>query len=213
MATYLLPTACALAALGDWQKWGTGYFSQAATLIGGPVLGFAITAAAGIMNLSILNSAMLTTTRMPSAMAQDGYLSPPLARIHPKFGTPGISILLSGVIYCLLAGLRVTELIPVYIWLRIATSVLTVLSAWRLRKTRPDLPRAFRIPWKGAGLAYSVVAPLVISAVALIVPIFSKAEADRFSSHWGPVTLLLGPLAYLVFRRKKAAQLIQSSTL
>src|SRR5438552_10848364 len=32
MATYLLPTACALAALGDWQKWGTGYFSQAATL-------------------------------------------------------------------------------------------------------------------------------------------------------------------------------------
>jgi len=213
MATYLLPTACALAALGDWQKWGTGYFSQAATLIGGPVLGFAITAAAGVMNLSILNSAMLTTTRMPSAMAQDGYLWPPLAHLHPKCGTPWISILLSGVIYCLLAGLRVTELIPVYIWLRIATSVLTVLSAWRLRKTRPDLPRAFRIPWKSAGLAYSVIAPLVISAVALIVPIFSKAEADRFSSHWGPVTLLLGPLAYLLFRRKKAGQLIQSSTL
>ena len=30
MATYLLPTACALAALGDWEKWSTGYFSQAA---------------------------------------------------------------------------------------------------------------------------------------------------------------------------------------
>jgi hypothetical protein len=58
-----------------------------------------------------------------------------------------------------------------------------------------------------------VIAPLVISAVALIVPIFSKAEADRFSSHWGPVTLLLGPLAYLLFRRKKAGQLIQSNTL
>src|SRR5437763_15551960 len=101
MATYLLPTACALAALGDWQKWGTGYFSQAATLIGGPVLGFAITAAAGVMNLSILNSAMLTTTRMPSAMAQDGYLSPPPARLHPKFGTPLISIPLSAIIHSL----------------------------------------------------------------------------------------------------------------
>src|SRR5207237_4777521 len=137
MATYLLPTACALAALGDWQKWGTRYFSQAATLIGGPALGFVITAAAGVMNLSILNSAMLTTTRMPSAMAQDGYLSPQLARIHPKFGTPWISILLSGLIYCLLAGLRVTELIPVYIWFRVVTYVMTLLSAKLFRTGSP----------------------------------------------------------------------------
>src|SRR5207244_2260325 len=56
IATYVLPTACSLAAVGDWQKWGTGYFSQAATLIGGPALGSAITAAAGVMNLSLLNS-------------------------------------------------------------------------------------------------------------------------------------------------------------
>ena len=213
MATYLLPTACALAALGDWQNWGTGYFSQAATLIGGPALGFAITAAAGVMNLSILNSAMLTTTRMPSAMAQDGYLTPVLAQMHPRFGTPWISILLSAFIYCLLAGLKVTELIPIYIWLRIATSVLTVLSAWRLRRTRSDLPRAFRIPWSNLGLAYAVIAPLVISGAALIIPMFSHAEADKFSSRWGPVVLVFGPFAYLLFRRKKAAQEIQSSTL
>src|SRR5215467_8813298 len=141
MATYLLPTACALAALGDWEKWTTGYFSQAAAVIGGPKLGFAITAAAAVMNLSILNSTMLTTTRMPSAMAQDGYLAPVLARVHSRFGTPWFAILLSAFVYCLLAGLRVTELIPVYIWLRIGTSVLTVLSAWKLRTKRPDLPR------------------------------------------------------------------------
>jgi amino acid transporter len=204
MATYLLPTACALAALGDWQEWTTGYFSQAATLIGGPALGFAITAAAAVMNLSILNSTVLTTTRMPAAMAQDGYLTPVLARIHPRFGTPWIAILLSALIYCLLAGLRVTELIPVYIWLRIGTSVLTVLSAWRLRHTRPDLPRAFRIPGSRTGLAYAVIAPLIISAAALIIPMFSSAEADKFSSRWGPVVLAVGPLAYLLFRRRSS---------
>src|SRR5229473_4059233 len=107
MATYLLPTACALAALGDWEKWGTGYFSQTATLIGGPALAFAMTAAAAVMNLSILNSTILTTTRMPSSMAEDGYLSPVLAWVHPKFGTPWIAILLSAVIYCLLAWFNV----------------------------------------------------------------------------------------------------------
>src|SRR5262249_42034578 len=59
MATYLLPTACALAALNNWENWNTGYFSKAASLIGGSSLGFAITAAAALMNLSILNSTML----------------------------------------------------------------------------------------------------------------------------------------------------------
>ena len=206
MLTYFLPTACALAALGDWDKWGTGYFSQAATLIGGPGLGFAITAAAAIMNLSILNSTVLTTTRMPSSMAEDGYLSPWLARIHPRFGTPWIAIILSSAIYCLLASHNVTQLISVYIWLRIATSVLTVLSAWQLRRKRPDMPRTFRIPWGNKGLAYAVIAPLLMSGVAMIA-------SDEFALRWGPVVLLLGPLAYFVFRRKKEDQLIQSSTL
>jgi amino acid transporter len=206
MATYLLPTACALAALGDWEKWNTGYFSQAATLIGGPLLGFAITAAAAVMNLSILNSTILTTTRMPSSMAEDGYLSPLLARIHPKFGTPWLAIMLSAAIYCLLAWHSVTQLISVYVWLRIATSVLTVLSAWQLRRTRPELHRSFRIPWGSAGLAYAVIAPLLMSGVAMIA-------SDQFALKWGPVALLLGPLAYFVFRRKKDDQLIQSSTL
>ena len=206
MATYLLPTACALAALGDWDKWNTGYFSQAATLIGGPLLGFAITAAAAVMNLSILNSTILTTTRMPSSMAEDGYLSPFLARIHPKFGTPWLAIMLSAAIYCLLAWHSVTQLISVYVWLRIATSVLTVLSAWQLRRTRPELHRSFRIPWGHAGLAYAVITPLLMSGVAMIA-------SDKFALKWGPVALLLGPLAYFVFRRKKEDQLIQSRTL
>jgi amino acid transporter len=206
IATYFLPTACSLAALGNWQQWGTGYFSQAAQLIGGPTLGFVITIAAAVMNLSILNSTVLTTTRMPSAMAEDGYLSPFLARTHPRFGTPWIAILLSAAIYCLLATNNVKQLISVYIWLRIATSILTVLSAWQLRRKRPDLPRSFRIPWGQTGLAYAVFAPLLMSGIAMIA-------SDKFALKWGPVAILLGPIAYLLFRRKKDNQLIQSSTL
>ena len=137
------------------------------------------------MNLSILNSTILTTTRMPSSMAEDGYLSPFLARIHPKFGTPWLAIILSAAIYCLLAWHSVTQLISVYVWLRIATSVLTVLSAWQLRRTRPELHRSFRIPWGRAGLAYAVIAPLLMSGVAMIA-------SDKFALKWGPVALLLG---------------------
>jgi amino acid transporter len=88
------------------------------------------------------------------------------------------------------------QLISVYIWLRIATSVLTVLSAWKLRRTVPDMPRPFRIPWGKKGLAYAVIAPLLMSGVAMIA-------SDKFALKWGPVAILLGPVAYFLLRRNK----------
>jgi amino acid transporter len=206
MATYFLPTFCALAALGHWERWHDGYFAEAAKLIGGPWLGAAMTLAGTAMSLSILNSMVLSTTRMPFAMAEDGYLSPALARTHSKFGTPWLAILLSSAVYCLVAWHSLAQLISVYIWLRIATSIMTVLSAWQLRRKRPDLQRTFRIPWGKKGLAYAVIAPLLMSGIAMIA-------SDKFALMWGPVALLLGPLAYLVLRGKPRAQLTQSSTL
>jgi amino acid transporter len=195
IATYFVPAACALAALGNWQEWTTGYFSEAARLIGGPGLGFAITIAAAITSIALLNSTVLTTTRMPFAMAEDGYLSNFLTRKHPVFGTPWIAIVLSAALYCAVAWVSFTELIAVYAWLRIATSILTVLSAWQLRRTRPEMPRAFRIPGGKVGLAYAVTAPIAMSAVALLA-------SDRFGLIWGPVVLVLGIAAYWKFRRR-----------
>ena len=131
-------------------------------------------------------------------MAEDGYLSPFLTRRHPLFQTPAVAILVSSAIYCALAWVGFTQLIAVYAWLRIATSIMTVLSAWRLRQTEPEMPRAFRVPWGKAGMAYSVLAPVLMSAVALLA-------SDRFGLIWGPVVLLIGILAYRLFKPKMQA--------
>jgi amino acid transporter len=199
IATYFLPTLFSLAALGNWQQWHTRYFSDAAFLIGGRWLGFWMTMAAMVTNISIFNATVLTTTRMPFAMAEDGYLPPALTKVHPRYGTPWIAILISSVIYALLAFQTLTQLISVYMWLRIGTTVLTVLAGWRMRKTHPELPRPFRIPWGRTGLLYVVGAPLVMSCVALL-------GSDRFALHWGPPAMLLGPLAYLVIRKTRGQQ-------
>jgi amino acid transporter len=164
-----------------------------------------MTLAGTAMSLSILNSMVLSTTRMPFAMAEDGYLTPALARTHSRFGTPWLAILLSSAVYCLVAWHTLSQLISVYIWLRIATSIMTVLSAWQLRRKRPELNRTFRIPWGNKGLLYAVIAPLLMSVIAMIA-------SDKFALRWGPVALLLGPVAYLILRGNKA-QLTQSSTL
>ena len=197
IATYFLPTLLSLAALGNWQEWHTHYFSDAARLIGGGWLGFWMTLAAMVTNVALLNSTVLTSTRMPFAMAEDGYLPPVLTHKHPRYGTPWIAILASCVVYGLLAVQTLTRLITVYMWLRVATTVMTVLSAWQLRRRMPDTPRPFRIPWGRAGLLYVVGAPLIMSGVSML-------GSDRFALKWGPVALLLGPVAYLLVRRMRA---------
>src|SRR5437016_5775686 len=167
IATYFLPTLLSLAALGDWRKWHTGYFSDVAQLLGGPWLAIPLTIAAMIGNVALLNATVLTSTRMPSTMAEDGYLPAAFSARHPRYGTPWIAIMASSIVYALLAQKTLVQLLTVYVWLRIGVTVLTVLSSWRLRQTKPDLPRPFWIPRRRAGLFYVVAAPLVMSVVAL----------------------------------------------
>ena len=195
MAAYFLPTLAGLASAGNWEQWHTGFFSDAARMIGGPWLGTWMTLAAMVGNVALLNSTVLTTTRMPFAMAEDGYLPAALTRKHPRFGTPWLAIVMSAIIYALLAWQSLGQLISVYIWLRSATTVLTVLSAWKLRSMRPEMPRAFLIPGGRMGLVYVVAAPVVMALVALL-------GSDRFALVGGAIAMVLGPVVYAVIRRK-----------
>ena len=193
IATYFLPTFAGLAALGNWTAWKDGYFSTAALLIGGPWLGHLMTVAAMIGNAALLNSTMLTATPMPFALAEDGYLSPFLTRRHPRYGTPWIAILISAAIYASLALHSLGELISIYVWLRAATTVMTVLSAWGLRRKRPDLPRTFRIPGGNSGLFYVVAMPVVMTY-------FAVRYSDPVALRWGPWALAAGPVVYVVVK-------------
>jgi amino acid transporter len=196
VAVYFLPAFFSLAALGNWQDWSTAYLSTAARLIGGAWLGFLMTIAAMLGNVSLLNATVLTSTRMPSAMAEDGYLPPIFAAKHPKFGTPWVAILISSAIYALLAFHTLAQLLTVYVWLRTLVTVLTVLSARRLRKKFPTMKRPYVIPWGAAGLVYVVIAPIAMGILALIC-------SDPFALKWGPLPVLFGVLMYFIFPKLK----------
>ena len=202
IATYFLPPLAALAALGDWSQWKDGYFSTAALLIGGAWLGNLMTIGAMVGNVALLNGTMLTATPMPFTLAQDGYLPPFLTRRHPRYGTPWIAILISGAIYASLALHSLGELISIYAFLRGATTVLTVLSAWGLRRKHPHLPRPFRIPGGNLGLVYVIAMPTAMTAVALF-------NSEPIAKRWGPWALVAGPVVYYVvkwFAKRTAAK-------
>jgi len=196
IAAYFLPTLAGLGSAGQWDKWHTGFFSDAARIIGGPWLGTWMTLAAMVGNIALLNSTILTTTRMPFAMAEDKYLPAALTRKHSRYGTPWLAILVSAVIYALLAWQSLGQLISVYIWLRSATTVLTVLSAWKLRSSQPELNRAFRVPGGRLGLLYVVGAPVIMALVALF-------GGDRFATVGGAIAIAAGPMIYLGIQRTR----------
>ena len=201
MAAYFLPALAGLASAGQWQRWKSGFFSDAAAMIGGTFHGHAwlgtwMTLAAMVGSVALLNSTILTTTRMPFAMAEDGYLPAVLTRKHARYGTPWLAIVASAVIYAALAWKSLTQLLSVYIWLRSATTVLTVLSGWKLRRTRPDLARSFVVPGGRVGLFYVVAAPVLMAIVALL-------GGDRFATIGGLIAIALGPLVYGLIRLRR----------
>ena len=115
-------------------------------------------------------------------------------RKHPRYGTPWTAIITSSAVYALLALHSLLQLIAIYNWLRVATTVMTVVAAWQLRRKKPDMPRPFVIPGGRAGLFDRVVAVIIMSAVALL-------GSDRYGLIWGPVALAVGPLVYFALRR------------
>ena len=208
IATYFLPTFASLAALDNWQQWHGDYFSVAAKLIGGPLLGAWVALAAMIANAALLNSTVLATTRMPFALAEDGFFPRAFTRIHPRYGTPALAIVVSAIIYAAFAMFTLTQLISVYAWLRVATSVMTVLSAWKLRQLKPEMPRPFIIPGGRKGLIYAAVAPVLLGIVATAGSVADSIHRnDRLVLLSAPAAILLGPLAYAVSQwRRRASQ-------
>lgn len=194
IASFLLPMAAGITAVGNWQEWDTGYLVTAAGQVGGAWLGTTMFAAAAVCTFLLLESTMLSATRVPFTMAEDGYLPAALAGLNKRFHTPVKAIILSAVLCVLLAVFRVTQLIAVYAWLRAACSVLTLLALWRLRHSAAHLPRRFRVPGGRLGVAAVVCVPVLLFAWALV-------NSDPDSRLWGPLYLALGPLVYLAARR------------
>jgi amino acid transporter len=191
--TYILPTTLAIAVLGNWQDWKTDYIVTAAKSIGGPVLGGAMLVAAMIGSLSLANSTILYTTRIPATMAEDGYLPSWLGKIHPRFQTPVRAIFVSLVVYCVLARYPVEDLVNIYIWTRIATTLLTLFAAWQMRRKAPDAARSFRIPGGTMGLAYVIIFPVILCVLKV-------AQSEDYVMRYAPLLLLSGPVAYALLR-------------
>jgi basic amino acid/polyamine antiporter, APA family len=117
-----------------------------------------------VATFSTLLGSILTSPRIFFAMADDGLLFKAVARVHPRFQTPSVAIVVTGVLGVVwvlflnfeqLADQFVVAIFPFY--------ALAAAAVFVLRRRRPDLPRPVRV------LGYPVVPLLFVLATFLIL--------------------------------------------
>lgn len=104
---------------------------------------------------------LLGQTRVFFAMSRDGLLPRFFSHVHPKYKTPHRPTILLGVLIAILAGFTsLSELAELVNIGTLFAFVVVAISVIILRRTRPDLHRAFRTPWVPVVPAISVAASL-----------------------------------------------------
>jgi amino acid transporter len=166
--SYIVPTLAALAANGDWSEWGESHFMTAAAKIGGPWLGAAMAAGGLVSNAGILMVTILGQSRLPMVLADDGLFPSSFRARHPRFGTPVLSLLVTGVVLTPLCAFRFAQLAGAYSLVQSLSYLMIYAALFKLRRrpARSD-ETGFRIPLGPRGLAL-MVAPSV-AIVALVV--------------------------------------------
>jgi basic amino acid/polyamine antiporter, APA family len=149
-----------------------------------------------VSTLGTTNAITLTGPRIYFAMARDGLFFRSFARVHPRFRTPHVAIVLQGAFGALLAAsgtfaqLILVEVFATYLFLALAVAAVFVL-----RRERPTMARPYRTPgypWVPALFLASIVVfaaaaiwaePILTGAflllLALGVPLFLHLEARQ----------------------------------
>ena len=150
-----------------------------------------------ISTFGALVGIMLSAPRIFFAMADDGVFFKAVARVHPRYKTPYVAIALAvalGVLFVLtrtfeqLADTFVLSIWPFY--------GLAIAGLYRLRRTRPELPRPYKVP------GYPVLPAVFVAAVIYLV-----TNALISDPLWTGVTfaiVLAGvPVYYVSFKTTK----------
>jgi APA family basic amino acid/polyamine antiporter len=197
MATYLLVNVAYFHVMSPSQVAQTDQVAAAMmSILFGSGAARAVTVVVMISILAALNGSILSGSRVPYAMAHDGYFFPSIASVHPKFRTPGVSMIVLSAWSCVLILSGWYEQLYNFVifgsWILYA---MTAASVFVLRRKRPDMHRPYRV----AG--YPVVPALFVLVAAVLL--FSTLQHSPRESLMGLAFMASGIPLYFYFRAKR----------
>ena len=162
----------------------------------GAIGGRLIAAAVVVSIFGCLSATILTCARIYQPMAEDGVFFPALARVHPRYRTPGASLIAQGVWSIVLAFSGTYEQLYTYaVFAAFIFHFATAVAVIHLRRTRPEAPRPYRTwgyPW----------VPIVFAAASIAFVANTLVERP-LESFLGLGLVALGLPAYAWWRRKR----------
>ncbi|HTV03501.1 MAG TPA: amino acid permease [Luteitalea sp.] len=144
-----MAVAIVLTGLTPWNQLGTAEpLATAFSTLGMNWTAGIISAGAVFATTSVLIVFQMGQPRIFFSMARDGLLPQWAAKVHPKYQTPYITTILTGLFVGLLAGLaNIDEIVELTNIGTLFAFVLVALGVLVLRRTNPDAPRPFRTPF------------------------------------------------------------------
>lgn len=157
-----------------------------------------VSGAIAISTFGFLDLSILAPTRVYYAMAADGVFAPALSRLHPRFRTPSLAIIVQSTWSCILALTGTYEQLLNYVvfadWIFFGLTVSTVLMFRRSYPLEQRPADAFRAPgYPYLQIAFSTIAAAVVLSVVLAAP----AAAGK-----GAVLIALGVPVYFWYSRR-----------
>ncbi|MFY9561050.1 MAG: APC family permease [Terriglobales bacterium] len=186
------------------SAWETGAWADIAWLMGGPLLRIALVAGGMISGFGMFNALVMSYSRLPLAMAQDGMLPKAFGKLHPKTRAPWVAITFLAVCWapCLLLGFQ--RLVTLDIMVYGGSLALEFLALVWLRVREPNLPRPFRVPGGMFGAIAVGIAPTLLLGFA-IVRSQSETVLGMSSFAFGLILIGAGVVAYFVNHALKPA--------
>ncbi|MDP3449057.1 MAG: amino acid permease, partial [Anaerolineaceae bacterium] len=135
---------------------------------------------------------------VPYAMAEDGMMPQWLNKVHPKYGTPWISILICGAFFLVFSTSAFQNLVVIDVFLNMLVLMAEIFALVMLRIKRPELPRN-RVPGGVFGLIYIVIAPLSIIVLAIVSQIVDYGWQGAIG--WGLIAMAIGAGLYFPIRK------------
>lgn len=166
---YLLPLLIALGASDSSQEdWVYGYMARAVSDIIGPWLGVFTVFAAGINNIALFQTHLSADAYQLMGMADRGHV-PKIFGERSRYGTPTYCILLGTLIIVLLSSSKLDRLVEMLNF-NYAIALLLEYSAFiKLRVSRPEIVRPFRVPFGTRGCVLGLVPTVMFTCLVLLL--------------------------------------------
>jgi amino acid transporter len=165
-ASYLATVLAAAASGLPAAQWTAGSFVEVGRRLGGERLAWLVTAGGAVSAAGMYVALLLSWSRLPVAMAHDGWLPAALARRQPASGAPVPALLLGGALSGLCLGVGLRRLVEIDVLLYGAALLLEFAALVALRVRQPGLHRPFRVPGGVAGCVALSLPPLALLAAA-----------------------------------------------